>query len=122
MEGSMDVAGLQAELREFARARDWEQFHDPKNLAMALTVEAAELMELFQWSTARESWEARSDDATIDSIREELADVLIYLLRLADVLAVDLDAAVRMKIGMNAEKYPTGLSMGNATKYNRRAR
>jgi dCTP diphosphatase len=122
MEGRMDVAGLQAELREFARARDWEKFHDPKNLAMALTVEAAELMELFQWSTARESLEARSDDATLDSIREELADVLIYLLRLADVLAIDLDAAVRMKIDANAEKYPTGLSKGNATKYNRRAR
>jgi dCTP diphosphatase len=116
----MDVAGLQAELREFARARDWEKFHDPKNLAMALTVEAAELMELFQWSTDSESRDASSDRATLDSVREEMADVLIYILRLSDVLAIDLEAAVRTKIAVNAEKYPTGLSTGNATKYNRR--
>lgn len=118
----MDVAGLQAELREFARARDWEKFHDPKNLAMALTVEAAELMELFQWSTDSESREARSDPATLDATREEIADLLIYLLRLSDVMGIDLDAAVRAKISRNAEKYPTELSKGNATKYNRRPR
>jgi dCTP diphosphatase len=117
----MDVAGLQAELREFAQARDWEKFHDPKNLTTALAVEAAELMELFQWSTNNESRGARSDPAILDAAREEIADVLIYLLRLADVLAIDLDAAVRAKIAINAKKYPVELSNGSATKYNRRS-
>jgi NTP pyrophosphatase (non-canonical NTP hydrolase) len=118
----MDVARLQAELREFARARDWEKFHEPKNLTMALTVEAAELMELFQWSTDSESRDARSDPAILDAARAELADVLIYLLRISDVLGIDLDAAVRTKIALNADKYPIDLSKGNATKYDRRSR
>jgi dCTP diphosphatase len=118
----MDVAGLQAELREFARARDWEKFHDPKNLAMALTVEAAELMELFQWTTTSDSQDAKANPATLAAAREEMADVLIYLLRLSDVMAVDLEAAVRSKIGVNATKYPTKLAKGNATKYSRRSR
>ena len=118
----MDVAALQNELREFARARDWERFHEPKNLTMALTVEAAELMELFQWSTDRESREARSDPGILDAAREEIADVLIYLLRLSDVLGIDLESAVRTKIAVNAVKYPTDVSKGNATKYDRRPR
>jgi NTP pyrophosphatase (non-canonical NTP hydrolase) len=117
----MDVAGLQAELRAFARARDWEQFHHPKNLAMALTVEAAELMELFQWSTESESRDAMGDPAILDAAQQEVADILIYLLRISDVLAIDLDAAVRAKIAINAEKYPAELSKGSA-KYNRRSR
>jgi NTP pyrophosphatase (non-canonical NTP hydrolase) len=89
---------------------------------MALTVEAAELMELFQWSTGGESRDARSDPAILAAAQQEIADVLIYVLRLADVLGIDLDRAVRTKILLNADKYPTELSKGNATKYDRRPR
>ena len=80
----MDIDGLQATLRRFATERDWEQFHTPKNLATALMVEAAELAEIFQWMTPDESREAAGDPATKQHIGEELADVLLYLLQLAD--------------------------------------
>lgn len=102
-------------LRSFARDRDWEQFHAPKNLAMAMTVEAAELMEHFQWLS--ESASRSLPDATRDAVAEEMADVLLYLLRLADVLDIDLAAAAAAKIAKNAEKYPAARVRGRADKY-----
>jgi len=103
-------------LRRFAAERDWEQFHTPKNLAIALSVEASELLELFQWLTADES--AALDDAALARVREEMADVLLYLVRLADVLGVDLLAAARDKMALNAQKYPADKARGSARKYN----
>ena len=114
----MDVAALQARLAEFARERDWDRFHSPKNLAMALAAEAGELTEIFQWLSEAES--AAPDAATRAAAAEEIADVLIYLVRLADRLDIDLDQAVDEKLAINARKYPVALAKGNATKYNRR--
>lgn len=111
----MDVASIQQQLREFARERDWEQFHSPKNLAMALSVESAELLELFQWLTSEQS-ERGSDAFPMVRVREELADVSIYLLRIADVLGVDLCDAVAEKIASNARKYPANEVRGSARK------
>lgn len=116
----MDIPELQNRLRQFAAERDWEQFHSPKNLAMALSVEAAELLERFQWLTEPESYELRDCPEDYDAVADELADVQIYLLRLADKLAIDLPSIVERKMQRNAEKYPVHLARGNSVKYNRR--
>ena len=109
------LAGLRDALRRFAAARDWQQFHTPKNLAMALSVEAAELLEHFQWLTPDQS--ARLDARRKRAIADEIADVLLYLTRLADVLEIDALAAARRKIRVNARKYPVRRAKGNARKY-----
>lgn len=101
----MDLKALQQTLRTFAAERNWEQFHTPKNLSMALMVEAAELMELFQWRTPQESQAAATDKALQVRIGEELVDVLLYLLQLADHAGVDLDHAVEDKLLKNAKKH-----------------
>lgn len=101
----MIFSEIEGQLRTFAAERDWEQFHSPKNLAMALTVEASELMEIFQWLTESQSRDVMSTPQS-EHVREELADILIYLVRLADVLDVDLDDAVVHKIVKNAHKHP----------------
>lgn len=106
---------LRDKLRAFTREREWDRYHTPKNLAMALIVEAAELAEHFQWLTAEESQSPQ--DGRREKIRDELADVLIYLVELADTLDVDLAAAARDKIGKNALKYPVEKARGNAKKY-----
>ena len=118
--GSLDISTLQGRLRAFANARDWEQFHSPKNLAMALAAEAGELLEIFQWLSEVQS--SQLDDEDLDHAVEEMADIQIYLLRLADVLTVSLPAATEDKIADNERKYPVGESKGNATKYSRRER
>lgn len=97
---------LRHRLREFARERNWEKFHNPKNLAMALAVEAAELMEPLQWLTLDEAGEVLSDVDRTSLLRDELADVLIYLVRLADILDTDLIAAAQDKIEINRTRYP----------------
>jgi NTP pyrophosphatase (non-canonical NTP hydrolase) len=102
----MDMTALQVTLRAFAAERNWEQFHTPKNLTMALMVEAAELMELFQWQTAEESCSAKLDAKLKMRIGEELADVLLYLLQLADHTEIDLELAVADKLQKNANKHP----------------
>lgn len=117
---SLEVTALQLRLREFADARDWEQFHSPKNLAMALAGEAGELLEIFQWLSETQSSDLDDDDRA--RAAEEIADIQIYLLRLADVLGVSMSAAVADKIADNERKYPVGESKGNATKYSRRTR
>jgi NTP pyrophosphatase (non-canonical NTP hydrolase) len=106
---------LRALTRQFARERDWEQFHTPKNLAMALSVEAAELAEHFQW--LRTGADEELDDAKRTGIRHELADVLLYLVQLADKTGVDLRAAVLEKMALNAQKYPADKERGDARKY-----
>jgi len=106
---------LRDELRKFADERDWQQFHSPKNLAMALSVEAAELLELFQWKTEDET--RALNDADRARAREEIADVFLYLISLADQLGIDLAAAANHKLGANAEKYPIAKSFGTSKKY-----
>ena len=106
---------LRDRLRRFAAERDWEQFHSPKNLAMALSVEAAELLEHFQWISEEDSKHLGADQ--LARVREELADVLIYLVRLADKLDVDLLAAARDKLVLNAAKYPVNKARGSNRKY-----
>lgn len=99
-----DLITLRDALRDFATDRDWRQFHTPKNLAMAMIVEAAELVEHFQWATPEES--LRPPPEKLAAIRDEVADTLIYLVELADALDIDLIAAARDKIVKNAVKYP----------------
>jgi NTP pyrophosphatase (non-canonical NTP hydrolase) len=109
------LTSLRNALRRFAAARDWRQFHTPKNLAMALSVEVAELLEHFQWLTAEES--EHLDMATKRAVAAEIADVLLYLTRLADVLDIDPIAAAKRKMIVNARKYPVRRARGNARKY-----
>jgi dCTP diphosphatase len=112
---SEELRALQQRLAAFAAARDWEQFHSPKNLAMALSVEAAEVVEEFQWLTDEQS---RSlDGERRERVRLELADVFIYLLRLADRLDVDLLRAADDKMALNERKYPAERVRGDARKY-----
>jgi NTP pyrophosphatase (non-canonical NTP hydrolase) len=115
MTQARDLTELRDRIRAFVRERDWEQFHNPKNLAMALAVEAAELMEQFQWLTPDES--AVPDDERRQRIEDELADVLVYLVRMADRLDVDLLAAGSRKLEHNARKYPADQVRGQARKY-----
>lgn len=100
----IDVDDLQKQLREFADARDWEKYHSPKNLVMAMSVEVAELMEHFQWMTEQQSLQL--DAEVREQVALEMADVLIYLVRMADRCGVDLDDAVQRKLVLNAQKYP----------------
>jgi len=102
----IETGELQKAIEAFATARGWEQFHSPKNLAMALTGEVGELVELFQWLTEAQSAQAMQDPVQATRIGEEIADVTIYLVRLATVLGIDLDAAVKDKLAKNALKYP----------------
>ncbi len=104
------------ELREFAKERDWEQFHSPKNLAMALVVEAAEIVEHLQWLTEEQSKNLPPDK--LAEIKEEIADVLIFLTNLADKLGIDPLEAAKDKIEKNKRKYPVEKARGSAKKYN----
>lgn len=106
---------LRDRLRAFASARDWEQFHSPKNLAMALAVEAAELVENFQWLTEEQSRDLAPE--TRQAAREEIADVLLYLIRISDQLGIDPVAAAEEKMIANEKKYPVDKARGTAKKY-----
>ena len=106
---------LAEHLRQFAASRDWEQFHSPKNLAMALSVEVAEIVEHFQWLTEQQSREL--DAAKSAEVEQELADALIYLVRLADQLDIDLLEAVERKLALNESKYPAERVRGSPKKY-----
>lgn len=110
-----DLETLKLRLRDFADSRDWNQFHSPKNLCMALSVEIAEITEHFQWLTEEQSRNLPQDKR--EEVATELADTLLYLIRLADKLKIDLAAAASSKIELNAQKYPVDMSRGNAKKY-----
>jgi len=112
---TMNIKKIQKQLSDFADERDWNQFHNPKNLAMALSVEASELVEIFQWLTPEQAEEIMSTNES-EHVKEEIADVMIYLIRLADKLNVDLEDAVADKIIKNGEKYPIDTSKGSTTK------
>lgn len=102
-------------LRKFSEERDWDQFHSPKNLSMALNVEAAELLEHFQWLTEQQS--SSLDAETLDEVADEIADIQVYLIRLADKLNVDIVSKVEKKIIKNAKKYPADKVRGQSKKY-----
>jgi dCTP diphosphatase len=106
---------LREQLRRFAAERDWDQFHLPKNLAIALSVEAAELLENFQWLSEDDS--KHLAEGKLEKVSEEMADVLLYLIRLADKLNVDLAGAALCKIKLNAQKYPIDKARGSNKKY-----
>ena len=114
----MDLDKYKAKIKEFANDRDWDQFHDPKNLSMALSAEIGELLDIFQWLTSEQSKNLSDQDLKL--AKEELGDIMIYLIRLSDKLGIDLEEAVQEKLESNADKYPVELSKGNATKYNKR--
>jgi dCTP diphosphatase len=109
------ILSLSSALRRFAAERDWEQFHSPKNLAIAVSVEAGELLEHFQWLTAEQS--ANLSKGDLAKVRLELADVFLYLVSLSDKLGVDLVAAAFEKLEINGKKYPVELAKSNARKY-----
>ena len=116
----VDVQNLSVALDKFATDRNWEQFHSPKNLILALTGEVGELAEIFQWMGDVEARSAGETAATAQAVKDELADVLFYLVRLASVLKVDLNAASTEKLKSNALKYPAETSHGISTKYNKK--
>ena len=109
------IEALRDRLRDFARERDWDQFHTPKNLSMALIAEAAELVEHFQWVDGAKSH--LLEEKLRPSVEEELADIFIYLVRIADKLGIDLYDAAERKIAINARKYPADRVRGSSKKY-----
>ena len=112
---SPDLNELKQRIRDFAEAREWDQFHSPKNLSMALSAEVAEIVEHFQWLTQEQS--SNLPQKKLDEVETELADTLIYLIRLADKLDIDLLQAAKNKIEVNEKKYPIDKAKGNAKKY-----
>jgi NTP pyrophosphatase (non-canonical NTP hydrolase) len=104
-------------LRSFAAERDWDQFHTPKNLATSISIEAAELLELFQWSRGQKSWDEVADPSIRVKVENELADILLYVIRFADKAGIDLEAIAERKIALNAEKYPPERFRGSDRKY-----
>lgn len=113
----MDIKAVQAALRQFSAERDWDVYHTPKNLAMALSVEASELVEIFQWLTDAEASSLLQSQTERVAVEDEVADILLYLLRFADIAAIDVGAAVARKMQKNAQKYPIALAKGNARKH-----
>lgn len=106
---------LRSKINAFVKERDWAQFHTPKNLAMAMIVEAAELVEQFQWNTPEESQQLTTEKR--EAVSHELADTFVYLLRIAEVLEIDLIEAANQKITLNAKKYPVEKARGKNNKY-----
>jgi NTP pyrophosphatase (non-canonical NTP hydrolase) len=115
----VDLSQLAAQLEQFADERDWAQFHSPKNLVMALTGEVGELNEIFQWMPEETSKAAGRDPQTARAVQDEIADVLLYLVRLSSVLGVDLNAAVQQKLKANALRYPANKVRGSSKKHSR---
>lgn len=111
------LAGLHAVIKRFAAERDWEQFHTPKNLAMAMSVEAAEVVEIFQWLTPEQSRALTEEQK--EHLADELADTFIYLLKLSSAFHIDLLRAARRKMSKNAVKYPAAKARGRMTKYDK---
>lgn len=109
------IEALKQKIQDFVDQRDWSQFHTPKNLSMAMMVEAAELLEHFQWDTPAESHQLSAEKR--EQVGHELADTLVYLIRIAQVLNIDLLEVANQKIALNAKKYPVELARGSRAKY-----
>jgi dCTP diphosphatase len=116
----IDIRALQKEIRAFVKERDWEPYHTPKNLAIALSVEVSELLEIFQWMSGAEQADLADNEKLMAEIKDEIADSMIYLLRFADVLDLDLEQAIKAKIAKNHAKYPVETARGTFVKYSKR--
>ena len=114
----IDNQKLATALRSFAAERDWDKFHTPKNLATSISLEASELLQLFQWSRGQKGWDEIADPSIRSRIEEELADILLYVIRFADKSGIDLQAIAERKILLNSEKYPPEKFRGSDRKYN----
>ena len=114
----IDNQKLALALRSFAAERDWDQFHTPKNLATSISLEAAELLHLFQWSRGQKGWDEVVDPSIRSRIEDELADILLYVIRFADKAEMDLQEIAERKILVNSEKYPSEKFRGSDRKYN----
>lgn len=110
-----EVKQYQEKLRKFAKERKWEQFHSPKNVACALSVEASELLEIFQWLTEDQSH--KLNEKQLSEVRDEISDVFLYLVKLADILDINLSKSLDQKMVKNEKKYPAGLVQGSPKKY-----
>jgi dCTP diphosphatase len=114
---NIDLDKLNQDIEKFVKERDWDQFHSVKNLAMALNVEASELLEIFQWQSEEQSNQIKFDLDKLVKLEDEVADIFVYLMRILSKTDIDLEKAVRNKMKKNAEKYPVELAKGNAKKY-----
>lgn len=115
----IDDRFLAQELQRFSTEREWDPFHTPKNIASALSVEASELLEIFQWTRGQHDWSEIDENAAVrDHVEEEVADILLYLIRFASLANIDLQQAALKKISKNAVKYPVARSKGSDKKYN----
>ena len=117
MDKQLNLTYFESKLSKFAKDRDWDQFHTPKNLAMALSVEASELVEIFQWLTPEQSTDIVTDTTKFEQVSEEIADILSYLVRLSSILQIDLTQVLENKIEKNGIKYPISKAKGIAKKY-----
>ncbi len=117
MKETLDLKKINEEVKAFVQERDWDQFHSIKNLSMALSVEASELLEIFQWAKEEDSNKVAGDPELKMRVEEEISDIFVYLLRIADKSNIDLESAVLCKIRKNAEKYPAAKVKGSAKKY-----
>ena len=118
MDNSSTIEQLKIKVKEFRDERNWKKFHDPKNLSIALAVESAELQELFLWKSKSQVRQLLSSGKGKRQMRDELADILIYLLYLSDESGIDLSEAVKEKLGINKDKYPVSKSYNSSKKYN----
>jgi dCTP diphosphatase len=115
---NIDLKKLNNEIEKLVSERDWDQFHSVKNLSMALSVESAELLEIFQWMTEAQSNDVKNDPKVMAKIEDEVADIFVYMMRILSKTEIDLEKAVLSKLQKNAEKYPVEKSRGNSKKYN----
>ena len=111
------VLQLKRKLAKFVKDRDWEQYHSPKNLSMSIAIEAAELMEMFQWATVEESHRILNDKKKLEAIKDELADIALFVLEFCNVFDIDLSSAILNKLKKNSKKYPAELAKGKSHKY-----
>lgn len=114
---AFDLEKIQQKINTFVSERNWEQFHSPKNLSMALSVECSELLEIFQWMSETQSLNIQNDPPTMQKVRNEIADISTYLFLLSSKLGINLEEAILNKLNENEIKYPVSLSQGNAKKY-----
>ena len=115
---NIDLKKLNNEIEKIVSERDWDQFHSVKNLAMALSVESSELLEIFQWMTEAQSNSVKDDGKMMERIEDEVADIFVYMMRIMSKTDIDLEKVVLNKLKKNAEKYPVEKSKGNSKKYN----
>lgn len=117
MDDMLDINELKKTLENFARVRDWEKFHNPKNLAMALASETGELLEIFRWLNEHEAIDIKNHPEIKTAVSHELADIMLNLIRIADILEINLDTAITAKIQINDSHYPVDKVKGSAKKY-----